>query len=49
MAWVEVILALLSWRTVIWTLVLVVVLVGVLFMSSVTEAVVSIKAVDSNW
>ncbi len=46
-AWVDVILAPLGWRTVICTLVFVVLLAGVFLVSSVTEAVVSMKAVDS--
>ena len=46
-AWVNVILAPLGWRTVICTLVFVVLLAGAFVVSSVTEAVVSMKAVDS--
>jgi len=40
-------LAPLGWRTVICTLVFVVLLAGAFVVSSVTEAVVSMKAVDS--
>jgi hypothetical protein len=46
-AWVDVILAPLGWRTVICTLVFVVLLASAFVVSSVTEAVVSMKAVDS--
>ena len=46
-AWVDVILASLGWRTVICTLVIIVLLVGASLVSSVTEAVVLVKAMDS--
>ena len=46
-AWVDVILAPLGWRTVICTLVFVVLLAGAFLMSSMTEAAVLMKAVDS--
>jgi hypothetical protein len=47
MAWVEVILASLGWRTVIWTLVVIALLAGALVVSSKTEATVSMRAVAS--
>ena len=46
-AWVDVILVPLGWRTIICTLVFVVLLAGAFVVSSVTEAAVSIKGVDS--
>ena len=46
-AWVDIILAPLGWRTVICMLVFVVPLVGAFLVSNVTEAAVSMKAVDS--
>ena len=46
-AWVDVILALLGWRTVICMLVFDVPLASAFLVSSVTEAAVSMKAVDS--
>ena len=46
-AWVDVILVPLGWRTIICMLVFVVLLAGAFVVSSVTEAAVSIKAVDS--
>lgn len=47
MAWLEVILARLGRRTVIWTSVLIVVLAGASFVNSETETVESMKVVDS--
>ncbi len=47
MTWLEVILAPLGRRTVIWTSVLIVVLAGASFMNSETETVESMKVVDS--
>jgi hypothetical protein len=47
MAWLEVILAPLGRRTVIWTSVLIVVLAGASFVNSETETVESMKVVDS--
>jgi hypothetical protein len=47
MAWLEVILAPLGRRTVIWTSVLIVVLAGASFVNSKTETVESMKVVDS--
>ena len=46
-AWVDVILALLGWRMVICMLMFVVLLAGAFLVSSVTEAAVLMKAVDS--
>jgi hypothetical protein len=46
-AWVDVILAPLGWRTVICTLVFVVLVAGAFLVSSVTEAALLMKAVDS--
>ena len=47
MAWLEVILARLGRRTVIWTSVLIVVLAGASFVNSETETVELMKVVDS--
>jgi hypothetical protein len=47
MVWLEVILAPLGRRTVIWTSVLIVVLAGASFVNSETETVESMKVVDS--
>ena len=46
-AWVDVILVPLGWRTVICTLVFVVPLAGAFLLSSMTEAAVLMRAVDS--
>jgi hypothetical protein len=48
MASVVVTLVLLGWRTMVWTSVLAMVVAGAFFVSSVMEAVVSMKAVDSS-